>query len=329
MVSIKDVAKEAGVAISTVSKVIKSYPGVSEDTRKKVQEAITKLGYVPNAAAAALSSKGASRIALIVGINKQTAAAHEIDIQYLSGALAKAQEMGFEVITVFREMLVGKKPDEVVRYFESQNVGGIIIYCLSKNDKLMHSLINQEKFKKVLVDAPLYKDDTSAVWIDQEKAQYEVAKKTFNGHKINKILYLSGSMDGYVTEERIKGIKRLAEEKKVGLTVKEGNFSEKRAREITLKDGKKYDLIVCGSDMMAIGAMRALIELDIFRPVSGFDGISLMGYAGKQMNTVKQDFYQLSEEAISEMARLLSGEKGRRVIVPHKLVRLTYEDVLT
>ena len=45
---------------------------------------------------------------------------------------------------------------------------------------------------------------------------------------------------------------------------------------------------------MAIGAMRALMELDVFHPVCGFDGIPLMSYAGKQMNTVRQDFYGVS-----------------------------------
>ncbi|MFR8335405.1 MAG: hypothetical protein ACLVAW_01125 [Eisenbergiella massiliensis] len=47
-----------------------------------------------------------------------------------------------------------------------------------------------------------------------------------------------------------------------------------------------------------------------FRPVCGFDGITLMGYAGKQMNTVKQDFYRVSSEAMEEMGRLLRAEKA-------------------
>ena len=57
MASIKDVAARAGVAVSTVSKVLNHYPNVSENTRKKVNEAIEELGFVPNAVAAALSSK--------------------------------------------------------------------------------------------------------------------------------------------------------------------------------------------------------------------------------------------------------------------------------
>ena len=79
---------------------------------------------------------------------------------------------------------------------------------------------------------------------------------------------------------------------------------------------------------VAIGAMKALIDMDIFRPVCGFDGIILMGYVGKQMNTVKQDFVKISEEALDELNRLMQGEPGREVILPHTLVRMKYEDII-
>ena len=64
---------------------------------------------------------------------------------------------------------------------------------------------------------------------------------------------------------------------------------------------------MCASDLMAIGAMRALTEMDIFRPVCGFDGITLMGYAGKQMNTVRQGFAEVSAAAVEELHYLLNG----------------------
>ena len=127
----------------------------------------------------------------------------------------------------------------------------------------------------------------------------------------------------------MQGMKRLAAE--LGLTVftRIGNFSELEARKITLQYAKKKDAIICASDMMAIGAMKALIDMDIFRPVCGFDGISLMGYAGKQMHTVKQDFRQLAATAVEEMARLMEGQKGHEIIMPHKLIRMEYKDVIS
>lgn len=101
MASIRDVARKAGVAISTVSKVLNHYPNVSEETRIKVNEAIRELKFTPNTIASALSSKQAGRVALLVNLNTQTQAIDEIDMQYLSGAINKAQEKGLDVITVF------------------------------------------------------------------------------------------------------------------------------------------------------------------------------------------------------------------------------------
>ena len=101
MVSIRDVAKRAGVAISTVSKVLNNYPNVSEDTREKVNRAVTELNFVPNSVAAALSSKQAGRVALLVNLNVKTSAIDEINMQYISGALNKAMELNLDVITLF------------------------------------------------------------------------------------------------------------------------------------------------------------------------------------------------------------------------------------
>ena len=63
MVSIKEVAQQAGVAISTVSKVLNGYPNVSEETKKKVNDAIQELNYIPNSIASALSSMLFGRLA--------------------------------------------------------------------------------------------------------------------------------------------------------------------------------------------------------------------------------------------------------------------------
>jgi len=80
---------------------------------------------------------------------------------------------------------------------------------------------------------------------------------------------------------------------------------------------------------MAIGAMKALTDMNVFHPVCGFDGITLMGYAGKNMTTVRQDFYDIGEEALRECIRLMGGESGRSIRVPYSLVQVRYEDVLT
>ena len=169
---------------------------------------------------------------------------------------------------------------------------------------------------------------TSCVWIDHRRAQYDVAKKTIQENNCKRVLYIAGKRNGYITDERIAGMKDLVKELSLSLMIRNGDFSELMARNITLKYAKNKDVVVCASDLMAIGAMKALTDMDIFRPVCGFDGIILMGYVGKQMNTVSQDFAGISERAVEELELLMNGEMGRNVRMPHTLVRMRYEDII-
>jgi len=174
-------------------------------------------------------------------------------------------------------------------------------------------------------------ENISNIGVDHAQAQKDILRKTIteNTGPSDSVLYISGRTNSYVTEERIRGAMELSEEMGFELTVMNGAFSEKTAREITLKYGRDKDIIACGSDLMAIGAMKALTDMNVFHPVCGFDGITLMGYAGKNMTTVRQDFYDIGEEALRECIRLMSGEKGRSIRVPYNLVQVRYEDVLT
>ncbi len=328
MVSIKEVARYAGVAISTVSKVLNGYPNISEETREKVQHAIRELNYIPNSIASALSSKQFGRVALVLNPARHTRAIDQIFMQYLVGALDKAKELKVEVVTIFTTMIEGMSAEDITRYFMSQSVSGVIIYGMSKEDKVLQQLVREQQFACVLVDAPLVNARTSSVGVDHEQAQYDVAKKTILDDHCRSILYIAGRRDGYVTDQRIAGMKRLAEELGITMLVRHGEFSELMAREITLKYARNKDAVVCASDLMAIGAMNALIDMDIFRPVCGFDGITLMGYVGKQMNTLRQDFYGISSRALEEVQYLMTGGEGQQVIMPHSIVKMYYKDII-
>ncbi len=329
LVSIRDVAREAGVAISTVSKVLNHYPNVREETKEKVNAAIAELGFVPNTIAAALSSKKTGRIALVLDVNRHAQTVDEIPMQYIIGAINRAKEKGMDIITVFFTMIAEMSVDEMVRYFQSQSIEGLIICGLSKDDVMLRRLVDGGKFKCVLIDAPGVGENTSSIHVDNERAQYEVAKKFLEGKPYKKILYLSGKKNGYVSEERLIGVNRLAQELGLSVLVRTGNFSELEARKLTMQYAAGKDAIICASDLMAIGAMKALIDMDIYRPVCGFDGVRLMGYAGKQMHTVRQDFQKIAASAVEELSRLMEGGSGQDIVVPHKLIRIKYLDVIS
>lgn len=328
MASIKDVAKRAGVAISTVSKVLNNYPNVSGETQRKVRTAIEELGFVPNAAASMLSSKQAGRIALLINQNRLTQAVDEIDMQYITGAINQAKKLNMDIITLFFSMIMDMSLEEITGYLRSQNIVGLVICGMDRESRILQELIRSKRFKMVVIDAPFQNETTSSIGIDHEKAQYDVARKTALENDCKSILYISGTKSSYVMEKRLAGLKRLTGEHEMKLLVKCGDFSERKARELAMKYARNKDMIVCASDLMAIGAMNALIEMDIFRPVCGFDGITLMGYVGRQMNTVRQNFSYIASEAVKELTILLSGGIGRERILDYELVRMKYEDII-
>lgn len=328
MISIKDVATHAGVAISTVSKVLNNYPYVSEETKAKVRASIHELNYIPNTIAAALSSKQSGRVALLIDMNAQTQAIDEITMQYLSGAITQSLEMNIEIVTFFISMIKHMTPEEITRYLQSQGFDGLLIIGINKDDTYLHELINSKVFYCVVVDAPMYNEKTTCVSIDNYTGQYEVAKKTILENTCKRVLYIAGKRNAYVTDERIRAMHQLKKDLDLTLMIRNGDFSEKKAREIAFRYAENKDIIVCGSDLMAIGAMNALTEMDIFRPVCGFDGVTLMGYVGKQMNTVAQDFASIGANAVIELRRLFEGESGRSVVLPFELARLYYLDII-
>ncbi|MCI6812828.1 MAG: LacI family DNA-binding transcriptional regulator [Lachnospiraceae bacterium] len=328
MVSIKDVAKHAGVAISTVSKVLNGYPNISENTRKKVNQAVEELNYIPNCVAAALSSKQAGRVALMIDLNVQTQATDEIAMRYIFGAITKAMELNLDVTTIFGFMFQHKTTEELIRYLKSHSITGIIIYGVAENNLMLKDLIARETFKCVVVDDELTGKDTSSVSINQKKAQYEVAKKMLESFPGKRVLYICGDDNSYVTVERLKGIQCLAKEMDLEIIVKRADFSALKSCELVRQMGKEVDAIVCASDLMALGAKNALLEMGIERPLCGFDGISLMGYAGQEMYTIRQNFSEISARAMEELQRLMSGKEGRNVEMNYTLLQMNCNTVI-
>ena len=325
MVKIKDVADEAGVAISTVSKVLRNYSKISKETREKVNAAVKKLNYVPNTMASALSSKVSNRVAFYISItNKQTI--DEIYMENILGAFKGAEEEGYNIIPIFSYSIKDMTKNQFVNYLKSQKINDIVFYGLRKDDDKITELINDESFNVVCINTPFINNHTSYVTIDQTLGQYEVAKKTILDNNAHRVLYICGKESSFVTSLRINGIKKLQEELGFELTIKNGEFEEKDAYNITLNEANNFDCIVCASDMMAIGAINALKKLDIFRPVCGFDGIKLMGYFAEGVVTCKQDFYKMSKVAMQEITSLRNKNEGRCIVVPHEIITVNYKN---
>ncbi|MBQ4253936.1 MAG: LacI family DNA-binding transcriptional regulator [Erysipelotrichaceae bacterium] len=318
-IGIKEVAAKAGVSVSTVSKVLKNYTSISSATREKVMKVVEETGYIPNTVASALSSKQKNRIAVFINVNDKFQQIDEINMLYILGAFDEARRQNLELVTVFNDSIDKLSDEETLGYFHSLFADSIIVFGLNRNDTKMHYLFDHGNYKMVIVDADIVTDNISSVMIDHCQGQYDVAASICDFG--DTVLYLKGKDDGYVTDMRLAGMKRLAAEKKLNLDIVSGDFSEDKAYEIVRNLTRKYDAIVCASDLMAIGARRALPEGSDIR-ISGFDGIRLLGYIGEEFVTCRQDFYRIGGAAVKAAQRLREGEKGERTIIPYDIKKI-------
>ncbi|MBQ9910736.1 MAG: LacI family DNA-binding transcriptional regulator [Lachnospiraceae bacterium] len=316
---IKKIAEMAGVSAGTVSKVLKNYPGISEETRKRVLEVVEQTGYIPNTVASALSSKNNNRIALFIYVNDRRQQIDEINMLYILGAFDKARSESLELVTVFNATIEQLSPEETVRYFRSIHVGTVIVFGMNKNDTKIRYLARETDMKIVVVDALLEGDNVSSVMIDHFQGQYDTADRICS--RKDKVLYIKGKEDGFVTDMRLQGMRKLAKDKDLDLHVVNGDFSEGRAFEIVKELEDRYDAIVCASDLMAIGARKALPK-DSKTRLSGFDGIRLMEYTADDVITCRQDFYHIGNAAVEAAEKLMQGGKGEQIIVPYKVTKI-------
>lgn len=330
MSSMLDVAKRAGVGVSTVSKVLNNYENVSQETKDKVMRAVEELNYVPNAVASALSSKKNKRIGVVVFINNKRQAIDEINMQYLFGTFEEANSLKLEIVTVFSSVFENMSKIEMIQYFKSLSVQGLIVYGLHKEQTDFTEMIDEQHFYSVLVDVPIQNEKTSYVMIDHQTAQYKLAKYMIESqpHAVRNVLYLAGRRDGYVTDLRLQGVVDACLERDINLNAQYADFSERKAIELTKAYGMDADIIICASDLMAIGSINALKEMDIFRPVCGYDGIKLLGYVKYHIQTVKQDFFSIAKRAVQEYSHLIETQSSQGILMDYEITRIGYDDVI-
>lgn len=322
MANMNDVAKVAGVSKSTVSKVINNYDNLSDDTIRKVNKAIKELGYVRNASASSLSKKDVKKIGILLKVNDIEHVIDEIYMHYLLGVDAACTEDNIEYSIIFTNTVENKSCDELITYLYSKSITSIIIIGLAKDDDVLNDLVNRQVFPVVVSEARIRNKLTSSVGINNLNAQYEIVKNAVEHHQPKSILYIEGKANGFVSEYRKSGLIKACEEYNISPNFFNGQFSEEVVFNYLSDCQKQYDMIVCASDLMAIGARRALTKRNQESNILGFDGINLLSYIASDIQTVKQDFYQIARVAVAEAIRLQNGQASQIIDIPYEIMYL-------
>ena len=320
MSSMKDVAKLAGVSISTVSRVVNQSIPVDGETRRKVKEAIRKLDYRPNLLAKGLRLRSGHMIGLVVPRIVPSHAFANI-IQYTEECASRHQF----------NLILGNhynNPDIEEQFISSllqRNVDGIIFSRVSDESRAF-KVLHKRNIPVVVIDRVLENENIPSVAVNNYMAGEIVAKHFVElGHK--HIACISGPQNIALCRERIDGLKRVLQEHGLVFDERylvEGNFEMEtglRGISTLLERQKNITAVWAHNDAMAAGVMKELYRRNIKVPedisVIGMDDISLARMVSPELTTIHQPFKEMSEKAV-EM--ILMQKKD--IVLPEKRVIL-------
>ena len=298
--TLKKIADETGVSVITVSRVIHSPEKVKETTRKRVQEAINKYNYTPNKVAQALVYKRTNIIYLYMPEDLE--ATHPFVMQLIAGITSYLGDKGYSVL-LRREWYAGERCD------------GMILVGLTLEYETLLSKLNDS------MPIVLFGHNDIVDWIDVDNylGSYQMTKYVIDKQKKN-IAYIGIDQSKKFTIDRLEGFKQAMKDSKretpyIELVDNKEYFGYEAALNMLQKD-PTIDALVCASDYLAIGAMRAANKLNIIVPdtlgVTGFDGLGYEYLTSPNLTTVRQPIYSIGKDLAHCIIKKINGKDTSR-----------------
>ena len=323
-VSIKDIARRAGVSHSTVSRALADSPLVNEKTKARIQALAREMGYTPSTIARAMSTGRTGTIGLVV-----TSIADPFVSEVVRGIEETAQDLDYSVILCNS---TGDPDREIaaVQALRSKWVDAVIV--TSSRVGNFYAQLSEIQVPVVLINNQQAGSYSYSVRNDDQYGGQLAGEYLLSiGH--HHIAYVSGSEHATSSDLRLKGCQQVLE--RAGNTISQsciwnGNGlpeSGERAVRHLLQCPDRPTAIFCYNDMTAMGALRALDDHGIQVPqdisVLGYDDIPTAPYLDPPLTTIAQSKYTLGQMAMMMTRDLIRKETDVRDIVvkPQLVIR--------
>jgi DNA-binding LacI/PurR family transcriptional regulator len=327
-VTIVDVAKRAGISVSTVSRVLNGSGYVSEDARARIERAMRELEYVPSTIARSMRDKRTRTIAIFIPEYSNV-----FYSEMLSALMPKAAELDYMIITCSTNQ-DAKYETEYIEQLLSRSIDGIIFFTYGGiRGNLAYITKLSNRIPIVFMDSVFEHEPVSVVstdgWSGTKKA---VSHLIDLGHR--RIGYLKISDDYFVAERRYEGYVAALEEADLepdpalvyGVKLDDIQRRAHEAGAYFLGLSERPTAIVAVDDMFAIGIMNYLKLHDVAIPegmaVVGFDDIALSRIVSPSLTTVAQPIHQLAHEALKLLIETIAdhGISNRKLQLDTKLI---------
>jgi LacI family transcriptional regulator len=322
-----DIAKQAGVSRSTVSRVVNDDPNVSDPIRKRVQQVIQSTGYQPHAAARSLASQRSWMIGLVL---PRTVSSFFTDPYFPRLTQGVAVACNQHNLTLGLFILATKEDEERIfpRLSSHGFLDGIIVQTAQKGDKLINRLISSE-FPVLVAGRPFNTNGVSYIDVDNIQSAYQAITYLIHlGYR--RIGTITGMMNGTVGIDRLEGYKKAICEQGWQVDrelVVEGDFSERSGYQAMKKLlPARPDAVFAASDTMATGAIQAVREAGLNVPGDiafiGFDDLPVASLADFKLTTIRQPIAQFGAQAVESLIDLIENgiKPSRRIIMDTELI---------
>ena len=325
-----DIAHLAGVSQSTVSRALRGSPLVNEETRRRIQAAVDELNYKVDKNASSLRARHTGTLALLF-FEDPTADESHINPFFLSmlGSITRAcAQRGYDLLISFQQF----SRDWHADYADSKKADGIILLgygdylaICDKLSKLVDQGTRCVRWGAVLPDQP----DIS-VGCDNLSGGHAVTAHLLE-QGCRRVAFLGDASSHYPEFfDRYRGYAQalneagMEAEPVLQVNAESTERSGYDALETLLSRGVAFDAVFAASDLIAIGAMRALADHGLKVPgdvaLAGFDDIPMASFVNPPLTTVLQDTQQAGEILVDNLLRLIRGEPAESAMLPAKLV---------
>jgi len=328
-ITIKDVARECGVGVSTVSRALNNHPDINAATRERIMKVIDELGFVPNNSARNLKRVESNSIALLIkGIS------NPFFTEMIKVMEARMEDKGYDLVLHHVESKENEV-DVALKLVKEKRLQGIVFLGgeFSHSDEKLANLSVPYVFSTAgLNPKQMKKSGYAYVSIDDLKESEKIVDYLIDmGHK-NIAILCAQAEDKSVGNIRLDGYKNSL--KKHGLAVNDklitklpaGDATEQYTMENGYRQTKEllaktepFTALYAISDTLAIGAMRALREagLDVPHQVSvvGYDGIPLGDYANPRLSTLKQPVEEMAIATIDMLCDIIDGKRSNEQLL--------------
>ena len=322
--TISDVAKQADVSISTVSRVLNGTARVDEGTAERVRFAVANLNYTPHSAARTLASRRTNTIGLLL-----LDIGGEFYTPMLRGIEAASSEANFDLL--IHSTQTSRQGNASRRALGEHNTDGLLVFT-DAVDTAELTRLNQIGFPVVLMhQTPPKPLHIPVVTIENQSGAQKIVEHLIDIDGRRRIVFLQGPVDNEDSEEREIGY-RLALKKRAlpfdPLLVAIGGFESNQAYAAVkqlITRGVDFDAIFTGDDDNAIGVIQALREANRKIPedvaVAGFDDSLFARILTPPLTTVRAPLEQVGREAVRQLIRLIRGEQAEaRLVLPTELI---------